>query len=341
MTFVAHDPTDSNLKCVVSTHVDDFRALDNCPYLTRRLHDALKERFEEVTGNCPSTSFAGVSLIQHSNGACSVHQAPYIERVASLIGVVHMPPVDVPCEHDIFKRSITASDCLPVDTNIYCSLTGHLIQSLKTRDEHRHIVSHLCSRNSTPDVGDYRKALHLLRYLYTTRFMGRVFSSSSTVIFAHADAAFANHLGGLSSEAFFLSVGSANAPFASRAKAQTDVATCPMIAEYMSATSSCKAIELFRRFSEELGWLVSGPTVLRVDNNTARCLATAPEVTKGALHLNVGYHYIRQLIVQGIVVLEQVTSAAMRADVMTKVFARAVFKRLRDSLLNRSALPTE
>lgn len=339
MTFVAFHPDDKGLKCIVNTHVDDFRSKDNCSMLTDRLHEALVDRFEEVTTNDPSTSFAGVSLVQHSNGACEVHQGPYFERVGSSVGIVHLSPIDYPCDADIFKRSVTAADCTSVDHLLYCSLTGHLIQTLKTRDEHRAYVSHLCSRNSSPDVGDYNKAIHLLRYLYSTRFVGRVFSSSSTELFAFCDAAFGNHWNGTSSEACFLSIGLNNAPFTSRAKSQSDVATNPMTAEYMSANSVCQSVELYRRFSAELGWPVLAATRVKIDNSTARSLAKAPEVTKGALHLHVKHHYIRQLISRDIVGLDLVASADMRADILTKYFRRPTFIRLRDILLNRASLP--
>ena len=50
-TFVAFDPGDSSKKCVVNTHVDDFRSLDNCSFLADRLHKALLVRFGEITNH--------------------------------------------------------------------------------------------------------------------------------------------------------------------------------------------------------------------------------------------------------------------------------------------------
>jgi len=58
------------------------------------------------------------------------------------------------------------------------------------------MVSHLCSKNACPNKGDASKAIHLLRYLASTSDMGPVFKSSSTVLFAHADAAFGVHTDG-------------------------------------------------------------------------------------------------------------------------------------------------
>ncbi len=219
MTYVKSVHGDGNLKSVVSIHVDDFRVLDNHRPLTDELQAALVHRFEEITEHDPSESFAGVEYKVHPSGAVECSQAKYIERVASIIGVAHLPPVLMPFERDFFRAS-SLPDKIPYPVKSYCSLTGHLIQMLKTRDDVRHIVSHLCSKNSAPDVGDYHKALLLLRFLYSSRIIGRVFDSKSTELFGHADAAFGVRDNGCSAEAFFLTVGEFNAPFMSVARAK-------------------------------------------------------------------------------------------------------------------------
>ena len=112
----------------------------------------------------------------------------------------------------------------------------------------------------------------------------------------------------------------------------------PMTAEYMSSSSAARAGLQYIWLKEDWGWPTVGPTQLRVDCATARLLAMAPEITRKPLHIHAKYHYIRQLVERGIFVLVLVKSADMRADILTKYFPRPIFKRLRDVLLNRSAL---
>ena len=338
MLYFKRHPDDPGLVVLVSTHVDDFRALDNCSSLTDSLHAALVARFKEVTEHNPSTSFAGVSYIQHPNGAVEMHQTSYIERVAGLVGVAHLPAIDTPYLPDIFSRSFNVADCVSVDSGTFTSLTGHLIQMLKTRDDVRPIVSWLCSRNSAPDVGDYNKGLRLLRYLHSTRLKGKVFNSSSTDIVGHADAGFGSHENGCSQEAYFVCVGDNNAPFACVARAQIDVATCPMTAEYMSTSNLSKLVMQYRWLGAALGWPPETPTRMKIDCATARRLAMAPEITRKALHIHVKYHYVRECITRGEIVLVLVSSKEMRADVLTKYFPPPTFRRLADVLLNRAAL---
>ena len=338
MLYFKHHPDDPGLFVLVSTHVDDFGTKDNCSSLTDSLHAALVSRFGEITEHNPSTSFAGVSIVQHSNGAVEVHQAPYIERVAGVVGVAHMPPIDSPSLPGVFSRSVTLADRACVNIDTYTSVTGHLIQMLKTRDDVRPIVSYLCSRNSAPDVGDYNKALRVLRYLHSTRRNGKVFKSSSTSIVGRADAGFGSHDNGCSQEAFFVCVGDNNAPFACVARAQVDVATCPMTAEYMSSAGCAKCIMQYRWLAAALGWPPDASTSMKVDCATARRLAIAPEITRKALHIHVKYHFVRQCVARGEIVLDLVSSKEMRADVLTKYFPPPIFRRLADGLLNRAAL---
>jgi hypothetical protein len=249
-----------------------------------------------------------------------------------------MPPVKIPVHEDFFKASLSPTDCVPVLPALYQSLTGSLVQVLKTRDEIRPFVSHLCSKNSCPLEGDYAKAIHILRYLHSTPDLGRVYKSNSLELFAHADAAFALHDNGCSAGAFFLSLGATNAPFHTEAKSQDDVATCPMTSEYYSAGAACQSILHYRQLLTDFGCPPRGPTTLFLDCNTAISLVTAPEVSRKSKHITVKHHYIRQLYERRIVFPTHTPSAHLRADVLTKYFPPSRFILHRDILLNVHAL---
>ena len=181
-----------------------------------------------------------------------------------------------------FKTSSDPILCKAVDSSIYSSLTGKLIQFLKTRHEVRQFVSYLCSFNSKPLELHYRQAIHVLRYLLSTPRMGCVFYSGGegVIISGSSDSACGIFPDGRSSNAYFLSVGSMNAPFICSAKAQTPVATCPMTGEYYAAGSSCSDIIFFRQLAADLGWFQLEATKLCMDNKTAMALAKAPEVSR-------------------------------------------------------------
>ena len=60
---------------------------------------------------------------------------------------------------------------IPVDSASYSSVTGKLVQFMKTRHDVRLFVSYLCSFNHAPLEGHFRRALHVLRYLASTPVM--------------------------------------------------------------------------------------------------------------------------------------------------------------------------
>lgn len=330
-TFIKISSADCNLKCICNTHVDDIRTIDNCPELRTCLFNALKARFGDLHENLESHTFTGIELQRYPDRSIVQKQDRYISRVADSVGVAHMATVDMPCQSDFFADSITPEECILADQSLYQSLTGCLVQ-IKTRDEIKHLISHLCSKNNLPTEGDYAKAIHLLRYLHSTPGLGRRFQSSSLQLVMWCDSSFDNLPNGCSIGAYFLSIGHSNAPFHSVAKS-IGVATTPMDAEYINASNGCKSLMHFRYLSEFCGWKQTAVPVY-VDCQTAINLAIAPQISKKSLHLNVKHHYIRECQAAGEIDIVHVFTAEQRANVMTKYLGRTQFLKERVKLLN-------
>ena len=305
--------------------------------LTLRWKPALITRFSEITSNSPSISFAGIEHRQLPNGAIATSQAGYINHVASIIGVSHLSPISHISDKTFFHSFILSEDVVPTDLDAYTSLTGHLVYVLQTRDDVKHFISHLCSKNSTANIGDHKKAISLLRFLHSTSDVGRVFKSSSTQIEAFSEASFANHENGRSAGAFFLSVGFTNAPFISSAKMIDSVSSCPMVAEYITSNSCCQELMHYRQFSVELGW-PQQPTQFFMDSQTSINLVVAPEISKKSRFLSVKHHFIRDRVTDGDIIPVKVTSTEQRADSLTKIFSPAKMIANYKNLLNLHVL---
>eukprot|EP01036_Dinobryon_divergens_P034582 gene34582-44708_t len=171
--------------------------------------------------------------------------------------------------------------------------------------------------------GHYRRAIQVLRYLFSTPGMGCVYKAKVPEFVVYTDSAFGLfRADGLSSSANIFCMGRNNAPFAASTKAQADVATCPMTAEYYAAGNACKAIMFFRQLSADLGWPLSSPTLLYADNKTMISLVTAPQVSTKSRHIEIVHHHIRQLSSRGLVRLQHVPASQMRADILTKILPR-------------------
>ena len=148
----------------------------------------------------------------------------------------HLPAVALPALKTFFDAPADPSCCVAVDPTTYSSLTGKLVQFLKTRFDVKHYVSELCSHNQGPLEYHYRLAIYVLRYLHSTPGVGPVYNSASLVILSvTSDAAFGLLSDGRRSGASLFSIRPSNALFAVIAKALPVNALCPMTAEYLYA----------------------------------------------------------------------------------------------------------
>ena len=334
--FVRFAPDAAGHKCIAVVTVDDVLVLSNDQVLVASLFSSLSSRFGPLTINPVTAVHTGLEFTQLSNAGVLITQDQPIARAASLYDVAHLPPVDIPAPATFFHLPVDSLECAPVNSALYSSFTGMLVQFLKTRHDIRLFVSYLCSFNSSPLEYHYRLAILLLRYLHSTPGVGCLFKSCGGVLCATSDAAFGLYPDGRSSGAHILSIGPDNAPFACSAKVQSCVATCPMTAEYYSAGSACQDIEYYRQLSADLGWSCLQPTVLTMDNKTAISLATAPRISRRSRHIVVKHHYIRELVAAAVVCCVYAPSSLMRVNVLTKCLPRGRFIIERDVFLNRA-----
>ena len=333
--FLRCDPVDPGIKCIGNVTVDDVLIVTNSLSLAEALLDALTTRFGPLTVHRDSQMHTGIEMVRRPDGGLLLTQDGAIARAASVVGVSHLPPIDVPTDADFFLASFPVLECSPVDSTVYSALTGRLVQFLKTRHEVRLFVSYLCSFNHAPLEGHFRRALHVLRYLASTPGIGPVFKSSVIDLSVFTDAAFGVcRYSGRSSTGNMFSVGRDNAPFFVTAKAQSDVATCPMTAEYYAASTACKNVVYFREVYHDLGWPITSPVSVYIDNKTCIKLVEAMQVPVKSRHIEFMYHYIRKMQSDGRIKVVHVYAAQMRADILTKVLPRASFLRARACLFN-------
>lgn len=100
----------------------------------------------------------------------------------------------------------------------------------------------------------------------------------------------------------------------------------------MVATSAaCQGIWL-RNLLKRITHDNIGPVVLCIDNRSAIDLAKNPPFHGRSKHIDIRYHFIRECVEQGEVVLKHVSSNDQRADIMTKAFATIKFEKMRDLL---------
>ena len=113
-------------------------------------------------------------------------------------------------------------------------------------------------------------------------------------------------------------------------KKQTSVALSTTEAEYMSMTQAAKEIVWLRALLEELGATghIRQMSQLHGDNQGALALARNPEYHARTKHIDIQFHFIRELVGDEKIYLEYCPTSDMIADVMTKPLPRTTHKKL-------------
>lgn len=129
--------------------------------------------------------------------------------------------------------------------------------------------------------------------------------------------------------AYVFSVGGGAVSWSS--KKQPIVALSTSEAEYIAASgATCQAIWL-RRLLEDMNLKQENPTVIYCDKS-AISLSRNPVHHSRAKHIELKFHFIREMVEKGVVALEYCSTYDQTADVLTKSLSREKFAYFRSML---------
>lgn len=100
----------------------------------------------------------------------------------------------------------------------------------------------------------------------------------------------------------------------------------------MAATAAaCQGIWLRNVLRQIIGKEM-GPVVLYIDNKSTIDLAKNPVFHGRSKHIDIRYHFIRECVERGEIIVEHVRTELQRADSFTKALATVKFERMRNLL---------
>ena len=109
-------------------------------------------------------------------------------------------------------------------------------------------------------------------------------------------------------------------------------ATSTSEAEYVAPSSATQEAVWLRRLLADLGAVPADPTVLMEDNQSAIAIAQNPVAHARMKHIDIQYHYVREALHEGTIMLLYCPTSEMIADLLTKPLSRGQFERLRFSM---------
>ncbi|CAG7724410.1 unnamed protein product, partial [Allacma fusca] len=113
---------------------------------------------------------------------------------------------------------------------------------------------------------------------------------------------------------------------------QPCVALSSTEAEYIAVSSGARESVWLRSLIEELGYPQTQPTRILVDNQSAIKLVKNPEMHSRTKHIQVRYHYIRELVEDEQVSIEYVHTSDQLADGLTKPLLKGKLEHNRSRL---------
>uniref|UniRef100_A0AAV1VFB9 Copia protein n=1 Tax=Peronospora matthiolae TaxID=2874970 RepID=A0AAV1VFB9_9STRA len=118
-----------------------------------------------------------------------------------------------------------------------------------------------------------------------------------------------------------------------RIKKQRTVALSSTEAEYMALTEATQEAVWIKAFLCKLGEMKNDEAVkIYEDNQGSIALVKNPEFHKRTKHIDIRYHFVREKVADGQVLLQYCATKDMKADLMTKPISAAQFDYLRGML---------
>lgn len=205
-----------------------------------------------------------------------------------------------------------------VDSSFYKKLVGSLMYLTFTRPDLMYGVSVISSYMKRQTEMHLNAAKRILRYVKGTIDYGVFYKSqedSAFVGFTNSD-----YAGGIddrkstSGHVFMLNFGA----ITWSSKKQQIVTLSTTEAEFVAAAScACQAIWL-RRMLEALGDKQEGSTIIFCDNISTIKLSRNPIMHGRSKHIDVRFHFLRNLWNDGVVELKYCKSGNQLADILTK-----------------------
>ncbi|XP_065633282.1 secreted RxLR effector protein 161-like [Quercus suber] len=228
------------------------------------------------------------------------------------------------------KLSIDAAG-VDVDPTLYQSMTGSLLYLIASRPDIAFSVG-VCARfQAAPKESHLTAVKRIIRYVNGTSDYGIWYTKDSNECLAgYSDADWARCIDdrkSTSGECFYLG----NNLVSWMSKKQNLVSLSRAEAEYIATRSCCAQLLWIRKLLHDYG--ISQDTMcVFCDNTSAINLSKNPVQHSKSKHIEIRYHFIRDLIEDKIVCLEFINTDNQKAGIFTKPLDGPRFEFLRKTI---------
>jgi hypothetical protein len=260
------------------------------------------------------TYFLGLQVKQ-TNESIFVHQSKYTRDLLHRFGMENCKPIMTPM--GAATSLDLDEDGEPIDQKEYRSMIGSLLYLTASRPDIQFLVC-LCARfQASPRASHLQAVKRILRYLHGTLNFGIWLSASSCIsLRSFSDADFGGcriNRKSTSSSCHFLG----NSLITWSSRKQSSIAQSTAESEYIAVACCCSQILWIVATLNDY-WINLNKVPLFCDNTSAICIAKNPVQRSRTKHIDIRFHFLRDHVEKGTIVLHRIDTEHQLADIFTK-----------------------
>ena len=260
--------------------------------MIKAFKQAMTNEFE-MTNLGPMKYFLGIQVKQEP-GRIFISQAKYAYDLLKRFNMIDCKPAETPMS---LSEKLSKNDGKEkVDESIYRSLVGSLIYLTNTRPDIVYSVSIVSRFMDNPSKAHFAAAKRILRYVNGTKNFGIMYKKEEdNRLKGYTNNDWAGSLDDRkSTSGYIFCLGTKVTSWSS--KKQNVVALSTAKAEYISSiAAACEALWL-RRLLQDLQDKQEDATTLFCDNMSAIAMSKNPVFHARSKHIELKYHFIRELV---------------------------------------------
>ncbi|KAJ0558737.1 putative RNA-directed DNA polymerase [Helianthus annuus] len=315
----------SGSQLIVGVYVDDIIVTGSKISDVDKFKEKMKTLFDMSDLGLLSY-YLGIEVQQNDKGI-TLKQSAYAKKILKLAGMADCNAAQYPMEN---KLQLTKEgEGAEVDPTHYRRLIGSLRYLLHTRPDLCYSVGVVSRYMENPKQSHLTAVKHIIRYIKGTIHNGLKYQAGGDGrLVGYSDSSFGTDVEdrrGTSGTVFYF----ANNVITWSSQKQRTVALSSCEAEFMAATTAaCQALWL-RNLLSEVSGSESQCVELMVDNEGAIALMKNPVFHGRSKHIDTKYHFIRECVERGLIVVKHVNGNLQKADIFTKSLPRLKFAEMK------------
>lgn len=324
---------------ILLLYVDDIVIFAKTKILVNEIVDKISKHFDlKILGE--TRKLLGVEFVQDENNLY-IHQITYIDHICNTYSRYKYPTTSLPIA---VGTVLSKNQCPKSNEEIsemsklpYRNILGCLaFLASRTRPDISYAVNILSQFQSNPGMIHWNTLLKLVGYIHQTKAYKLNISNVKDInLMCYSDADFAANrddrisIGGL---ILFIN----ESPIMWRTFKQKCVSLSTLEAEYVSLTEASKELVWVVRILNEFKDLnilnVSFESQLLCDNQAAISFSKSSIENHRTKHIDVKFHFIRNLVLENFFKLKYVNTKSNLADLFTKPLPKIGLKSLVDKI---------